>query len=63
MPTSTSIGKKAANILLSTDAKAPSIIHKQVCEQNWQPENADFIATYNRILEQESLPLQEWQTF
>ena len=72
-------GKKATNITLSTDvlaeAKAMGINISQVCdqflrelvrkrrEQQWQHDNADFIAAYNQMVEQEGLPLQEWRSF
>lgn len=73
------VGKKATNITLSTDvlteAKALGINISQVCdqflrelvrkqrEQQWQYENAEFIAAYNQLVEDEGLPLQEWRSF
>jgi antitoxin CcdA len=32
-------------------------------ERRWQEENADFIAAYNRTVETEGLPLEQWRTF
>lgn len=79
MPTTMPASKKATNITLSADvlmeAKALGINISQVCDQflrelvrkererQWQLEHADFIAAYNRTVEQEGLPLQEWRSF
>ena len=71
--------KKATNITLSADvlaeAKALNINISQACdrflrdlirgekERRWQQEHAEFIEAYNRSLEQDGLPLDEWQSF
>jgi len=71
--------KKATNITLSADvlgdAKALGINLSQACDQflrelvrqererRWQADNAEFIAAYNRMLETEGLPLDEWRGF
>jgi len=71
--------KKATNITLSADvlreAKALGINISQACDQflrelvrqerqrRWQDENAEFIAAYNRTVETEGLPLEEWRSF
>ncbi|WP_434110587.1 type II toxin-antitoxin system CcdA family antitoxin [Methylocaldum sp. GT1TLB] len=77
-PTATT-PKKATNITLSADvlreAKALGINISQACDRflrelvrqerqrRWQEENAEFIAAYNRIVETEGLPLEEWRSF
>jgi antitoxin CcdA len=69
--------KKATNITLSLDvyqaAKSLGINISQVCEQRlreeiqlrkeqqWNEENADFLAAYNRKVEEEGLALEEWR--
>lgn len=71
--------KKATNITLSVDvlneAKALGINISQACDQylrelvknererRWQQDNAEFIAAYNQSVEQEGLPLEQWQSF
>ncbi len=71
--------KKATNITLSADvlseAKALGINLSQACDQylrelvrkererRWLEENAEFIAAYNRSVETEGLPLDEWRSF
>jgi len=71
--------KRAANLTLSADtlddAKTLQINVSQVCdahlrevvrrekENRWRREHADFIAAYNRSIETEGLPLDEWKTF
>jgi len=32
-------------------------------ERKWRSEHADFVAAYNRTLESEGLPLDEWKSF
>lgn len=70
---------KATNINLSSDvsteAEHLSINISQISDQflsepvrgqrkqQWQHDNAEFIAVYNQIVEQEELPLQQWRTF
>jgi len=79
MPSTTATSKKATNITLSADvlseAKALGINLSQACDQflrelvrqererRWQLENAEFIAAYNRMVEAEGLPLDEWRGF
>jgi antitoxin CcdA len=72
-------GKRAANLSLSGDvldtARELGINVSQVCdahlrevvrreqERRWREEHAEFIAAYNRIVEAEGLPLDEWRRF
>ena len=76
---SSTTGKRAANLTLSTDvltaAKALDINISQVCDahlrevvqreqaRRWREEHADFIAAYNATVEAEGLPLDEWSSF
>ena len=71
--------KKTTNITLSADvlieAKSLGINLSQACDQfllelvrkerepRWLEENAEFIAAYNRGVETEGLPLDEWRAF
>jgi antitoxin CcdA len=71
--------KKATNITLSADvlaeAKALGINISQACDQflrelvraererRWQSEQSEFVAAYNRLVEQEGLPLEQWRMF
>lgn len=71
--------KKATNITLSADvlaeAKSLGINISQACDQflrdlvraererRWQSEQAEFVAAYNRLVEQEGLPLEPWRMF
>lgn len=71
--------KKATNLTLSADvlaeAKSLGINVSQVCDQflrdlvrrererRWKQEHADFISAYNKTMEQEVLPLDQWRTF
>ncbi len=71
--------KKATNITLSADvlagARSLGINISQSCDQflrelvksererRWVEEHADFIAAYNRTVEDEGLPLEEWRMF
>jgi len=32
-------------------------------ERRWREDHADFIVAYNRIIETEGLPLEEWRSF
>lgn len=73
------VPKKATNITLSADvlseAKALGINLSQACDQflrdlvrrererRWQEDHAEFIAAYNRTVEAEGLPLDEWRSF
>lgn len=79
MPRIESTAKKATNITLSVDvlaeARAFGINISQACdahlrelvlqerERRWLAENADFIAAYNRSVEAEGLPLDQYRTF
>lgn len=71
--------KKATNLTLNADALAEakklginiskacnefleSLVRQQK-ERLWKIENAGFISTYNQIVENEGLPLDEWRTF
>jgi antitoxin CcdA len=79
MAPSAATPKKATNITLSaevlSEAKALGINISQACDQflrdlvrrererRWQDENAEFIAAYNRTVETEGLPLDEWRGF
>lgn len=71
--------RKATNITLSTDvlmeARALGINISQACdrllrdevkrerERRWREENARFIEHYNRVVDEEGLPLAEWRSF
>ncbi|MFN4102719.1 MAG: type II toxin-antitoxin system CcdA family antitoxin [Tepidimonas sp.] len=71
--------KRAVNLSLSADvledAKRLGVNVSQVCdahlrevvrreqERRWRAEHIAFLAAYNRIVEAEGLPLQEWQSF
>jgi antitoxin CcdA len=71
--------KKSTNLSLSADvlaeAKGLGINISQACDQflrelvrrerasRWKEENADFIEAYNRIVDTEGLPLDEWRSF
>ena len=57
------------------DAKNLGINISQLCEQRlreeiqlrkeqqWNEQHADFIATYNKVVEAEGVALQEWRAF
>jgi len=71
--------RKATNITLSadvlTEAKALGINISKSCDDflralvarerasRWREEHAEFIATYNRVVAEEGLPLEQWRTF
>ena len=77
--TMTSPLKKATNITLSADvladAKAFGINISQACdgflrervrqerERRWLSQNAEFISEYNKTLESEGLPLDQYRSF
>ncbi|MBI4755883.1 MAG: type II toxin-antitoxin system CcdA family antitoxin [Betaproteobacteria bacterium] len=79
MPAPAPLPKKATNITLSADvlreAKALGINISQACdeflrervrreqERRWQADNAEFIAAYNRVVEEQGLPLADWRGF
>ena len=50
------------NISNACDVFLESIV-KQEKERRWQLENAEFIASYNKSIEDEGLPLDHWRTF
>jgi len=71
--------KKPVNLTISIqvleDARKMGINISKVCDafltdlikeekaRRWQTENAEFISTYNEIVDKEGLPLDEWRTF
>ena len=71
--------KKATNLTLNTEvlaeAKKLGINISKACdeflghlvrqekERLWKLENADFISSYNKTIEDEGLPLDSWRTF
>lgn len=71
--------RKATNITLSvdvlTEAKALGINISKSCDDflrslvaqeratRWRTDHAEFIAAYNRTIEEDGLPLEEWQAF
>lgn len=71
--------KKATNITLAMDvyleAKDFGINISQVCEQSlreqiqarkeqqWNAQHADFLSSYNNVVEAEGVALQEWRAF
>lgn len=75
----TSAPKKATNLSINSDllrqAKELHINLSQTVEdyladlvreakqQQWLAENADFIAAYNKRVEKEGLPLEQYRTF
>lgn len=79
MSVQVSSSKKATNLSLSADvlveARALGINLSQVCDdylrglireeraRRWRDEHADFFAEYNKVVEQEGLPLDEWRAF
>ncbi|WP_255533232.1 type II toxin-antitoxin system CcdA family antitoxin [Polynucleobacter sp. 31A-FELB] len=54
--------KLGINISKACDAFLESLV-RQEKERLWKLENADFIASYNKTIEDESLPLDSWRTF
>ncbi len=78
-PRTGSPAKRAINLSLSVDlleaAREMNINISQVCDthlrevvrqeqaRRWREDHADFIAAYNRGLEAEGLPLDEWRSF
>lgn len=79
MPIAANPAKKATNITLSADVLADArrlgINISQACdsylrelvrreqERRWAEQHADFIAAYNRTVEAEGLPLEQWRGF
>lgn len=78
-PTAKPPAKKATNITLAMDvyleAKDFGINISQVCEQSlreqiqarkeqqWNAQHADFLSSYNSVVEAEGMALQEWRAF
>lgn len=54
--------KLGINISKACDAFLESLV-KQEKERRWKLENAEFIASYNKTIEDEGLPLDGWRTF
>ncbi|MBU3575890.1 type II toxin-antitoxin system CcdA family antitoxin [Polynucleobacter sp. UK-Mo-2m-Kol15] len=54
--------KLGINISKACDAFLESLV-RQEKERLWRLENADFIASYNKTIEDEGLPLESWRTF
>jgi antitoxin CcdA len=54
--------KLGINISKACDAFLESLV-KQEKERRWKLENAEFIASYNKTIEDEGLPLDSWRTF
>lgn len=54
--------KLGINISKVCDAFLESLV-RQEKERLWRLENADFIASYNKTIEDEGLPLDSWRTF
>ncbi|PPK77236.1 post-segregation antitoxin CcdA [Methylobacter tundripaludum] len=50
--------KKATNISQSCDQ-----FLRELHEQLWLQDNADFIAAYNQTVADEGLPLDSWRSF
>ena len=51
---------RSPDITLSADVLIET---KELREQLWQKDHAEFIANYNAIVQHENLPLQEWRGF
>ncbi len=55
---------KELNINLSQQVEGYlSELVRKAKEQQWRAENAEFIAAYNRHIEAEGLPLEQYRTF
>ena len=54
--------KLGINISRACDAFLESLV-RQEKERLWKLENADFIVSYNKNIEDEGLPLDSWRTF
>ena len=54
--------KLGINISKACDAFLESLV-KQEKERRWKLENVEFIASYNKTIEDEGLPLDSWRTF
>jgi post-segregation antitoxin (ccd killing protein) len=63
------------NILVLEETKILGINNSQVCnpflasylkpekERLWKLEHSDFFSSYNKIIELERLPLEQWRSF
>lgn len=74
-----STAKRSTNISLSpevySDAKRLGINLSQTCDRllrqvireeeakQWAEQHAEFVETYNRVIEAEGLPLDKWRSF
>jgi antitoxin CcdA len=79
MSSTPSVPENAIDITLSADvlseAKVLGINLSQACDQflrdlvrrererRWQEDHAEFVAAYNRTVEDEGLPVDEWRNF
>ena len=54
--------KLGINISKACDAYLESLV-KQEKERRWKLENSEFIASYNKTVNEEGLPLDQWRTF
>lgn len=55
---------KELNINLSQQVEGYlSELVRKAKEQQWRTENAEFIAAYNKRIEEEGLPLEKYRTF
>jgi len=55
---------KELNINLSqTLEKSLAEVVREAKQQQWQVENADFISAYNKRVEAEGLPLEQYRSF
>jgi antitoxin CcdA len=50
------------NISKACDAFLTDLVKKEKTRR-WQAEHAEFISAYNKTIEKEGLPLDEWRTF
>ncbi|WP_367651931.1 type II toxin-antitoxin system CcdA family antitoxin [Polynucleobacter arcticus] len=50
------------NIPKACDALLESLVQHEK-ERLWKLENTDFIASYNKTIEDEGLPLDSWRAF
>ena len=54
--------KLGINLSKTCDAYLESLV-KQEKERRWKLENSEFIASYNKTVNEEGLPLDQWRTF
>ena len=59
--------KKIAEIAAELSASAQDVTHpllvKREKARRWQSENQSFISVYNKMVEKEGFPLDEWRSF